>query len=333
MVEKEELRLQEVLAAAAVIRPYVNAVPMRRSGYLSERTGASVWLKLENGQPTGSFKIRGALNKLSHLTAAERERGIVAASAGNHGLGVAYAADKLAGRTAGRGLTADIFVPETAPAAKVEKLRRFGVTLHLVGKTYDEAVLAARTFAERTGALEIPAYDDPVVIAGQGTIGLEILQERPETDVIRVPVGGGGMIAGISVVATAVHPDCRVIGVQPAASPAALLSLRDGVAYDPYEAEPTIADGLAGGFGEWPLRIGGPLIDRILLAGEGELRQAVYTLVDREQLVIEASGAAAIVPLLNGSLAGMEGRMVVCVLSGGNLPTGLLAEILAVRGG
>lgn len=316
------MRLIEVLRAAGVIRPYIHQIPLRYSAFLSQQTGADVWLKLENLQPTGSFKIRGAINRLSHLTDEEKGRGIVVASAGNHGLGVAYGVEKMGG------MTADIFLPQTAPLAKVEKLRRFsGIGLHLAGQSYDEAVAAAKAFAGESGAVEIPAYDDPAVIAGQGTMGLEILQERPETDIIVVPVGGGGMIAGVSVVAAAVNPDCRVVGVQPEASPAALLSLRDNVSYDPYEHEPTIADGLAGGFGEWPLRIGRDLIDHILLASEAEMRQAIYALLAQEQLVVEASGAAAIVPLLNGSLD-VEGKVVVCILSGGNLAIDLLKEIM-----
>lgn len=315
--------LTEIFKAAGVIRPYIHQIPMRRCVFLGEQSGASVWLKLENQQPTGSFKVRGALNRLSRLTEEEKGRGIVVASAGNHGLGVAYAAEKLGG------MTADIFLPQTAPSAKVAKLRRFGsVDLHLIGETYNETVVAAKAFAGQNGGVEIPAYDDPVVIAGQGTIGLEILQERPETDMIIVPVGGGGMIAGISAVAAAVNPECRVVGVQAAASPAALLSLRDNVAYDPYEHEPTIADGLAGGFGEWPLRIGRDFIDRILLASEEELRQAIYYLLEQEQLVVEASGAAAVVPLLNGSLD-VRGKTVVCVLSGGNPAMDLLKKIIS----
>ncbi len=315
--------LAAVFEAMGVIGPYVERIPMRYCRFLSEQTGGQVWLKLENLQPTGSFKIRGAINRLSHLSEEEKGRGIVVASAGNHGLGVAYGVEKLGG------MTADIFLPGSAPSAKIEKMARFnGIRLHLVGERYDEAVAAAAAFAEEHGAVVIPAYDDPIVIAGQGTMGLEILQEQPETAVIVVPVGGGGMIAGISAVAAAVKPGCRVVGVQPAASPAGLLSLRDNVSYDPYDHEPTIADGLAGGFGKWPLKIGRDFIDRILLASEAELRQGIYALLAQEQLVVEASGAAAVVPLLNGDLD-IEGKTAVCLLSGANLAVELLNEIIS----
>lgn len=315
--------LIEILKAAQVIRPYIHQIPMRRCGFLSEQTGGEVWLKLESLQPTGSFKIRGALNRLSHLTEAEKARGIVVVSAGNHGLGVAYAVEQLGG------MKADIFLPQSAPSAKVEKMRRFdGVNLHLVGENYNEAVVTAQAFAAENGSVEIPAYDDPIVIAGQGTMGVEILTERPETDVILVPVGGGGMISGISAAAAAIKHGCRVVGVQPEASPAGLMSLRDNVSYDPYDHEPTIADGLAGGFGEWPLKIGRDFIERILLSSEAELRQAIYSLVKQEQLVVEASGAAAIVPLMNRSLD-IKGKTAVCVLSGGNLAISLFGEIIS----
>jgi threonine dehydratase len=213
----------------------------------------------------------------------------------------------------------------------VEKLRRFPVHLRQEGRSYDEAAQTAHHIANESGAVYVPAYDDVAVIAGQATIGLEILAERPETEVILTPVGGGGLIAGVAAVAHALSPACRVIGIGPAASPSALLSLRDGKAYDPYDAGPTIADGLAGGFGALPLAVAGRLIDSIILAEEAELREAIFVLLDQEQLVVEGSGAAAIVPLLNGS-AELQGKTVVCVLSGGNLETALLKQILHERG-
>lgn len=317
----DQLSLQRVFEARRRIGVNAKRTPLVLSQFLGERTGAEVWLKPECWQPTGSFKIRGALNKLTMLVEAGTRPALAVASAGNHGLGVAYAAACL-------GLNeVDIFVPRTAPATKLNKLSRWPVRLHQVGKTYEEAHQAADSFAARQNALSISAYDDEDVIAGQATVGLEIVMELPEVDLILVPVGGGGLIAGISNVIKAVSPETQVIGVQPEASPAALLSLRDGVAYDPYEHEPTIADGLAGGFGEVPLRLTSGKLQRILLASERELRQAVYQLLDQEQLVVEPSGAASITPLLNGATE-VRGRKVVCVLSGANILTSLLAQIL-----
>ena len=218
------LNMAAVLAAWRLIRPAIRHTPLIYSHYLSQVSGASIWLKPENQQPTGSFKIRGALNKIGLFTAEEKGRGIVAASAGNHALGVAYAAQTWGG------IRADIFVPATAPRAKLDKLRHFDVTLHQAGLTYEAAHQAAAAFAVQTGGIEVSAYDDVDVVAGQATIGLEILTDLPQADMILVPVGGGGMVAGVATVTWALKRACQVVGVQPEASPAALLSLRDGVA-------------------------------------------------------------------------------------------------------
>jgi threonine dehydratase len=320
-MSRTTLGLQPILHAQRRIAPFVRRTPLVRSASLSAQTGGDVWLKLECHQPTGSFKVRGALNKVGLLTPQEKARGLVTASAGNHALGVAYAVQSWGGAQA------DIFVQANAPRAKVDKLRYFDVTLHLEGHTYEEAHQAAEAFARQTGAAYVQAYDDVDVIAGQGTMGLEILSDLPETDLILVPVGGGGMIAGVATVAKTLNPGCRVVGVQPEASPAALLSLRDGVPYDPYDHGPTIADGLAGGFGALPFYLARTLIDQVLLASEADLRRAIFTLVDQHQLVVEASGAIAIAPLLNGTLD-VAGQTVACILSGGNLESSLLRDIL-----
>ena len=315
------LGLRSILQAQRRIAPFIRRTPLVRSAFLSARTGADVWLKLECWQTTGSFKVRGALNKVGLLTPEERARGLVTASAGNHGLGLAYAA-QVWDRA-----RADIFVPRNASRAKVEKLRRLGVTLHQEGTTYEEAHQAAERFARETGATYVSAYDDVDVIAGQGTLGLEVLTDLPEADLVLVPIGGGGMVAGVATAVKEMSPGCRVIGLQPEASPAAFLSLRDGVPYDPYDHEPTIADGLAGGFGAMPFYIARTLIERVLLVSEAGLRRAVFALLDQEQLVVEPSGAIAIAPLLDGSLD-VTGQTVVCILSGGNLETALLRDIL-----
>jgi threonine dehydratase len=315
------LGLQYILQAHQRISPFIPRTPLVPSAYLSSQTGADVWLKLECRQPTGSFKVRGALNKIGLLTPEEKAHGLVTASAGNHALGVAYAT------RAWGGVSADIFVQANAPRVKIDKLRYFDVKVHLEGDTYEAAHQAAEAFARDTGSTYLAAYDDVDVIAGQGTIGLEILSDLPDADMILVPVGGGGMVAGIATAVRAIHPGCRIIGLQPEASPAALLSLRDGIPYDPYDHEPTIADGLAGGFGAVPFYVARTLIDEVLLASEAEMRRAIFTLLDREQLVVEASGAIAITPLLNGDLD-VAGKTVVCVLSGGNIATALLRDIL-----
>jgi threonine dehydratase len=314
--------LKSIQVAARRISPFIRPTPLVHSATLSRLSGGEVWLKPECWQVTGSFKPRGALNKVGRLLEMGDVRRLVTGSAGNHGLGVAHAAESWGG------VPADIFVPATAPRAKVARLEGFPVTVHQVGKTYERAHRAAVAFARESGGIYVPAYDDPDVIAGQGTIGLEILAELPEVDWILVPVGGGGLIAGISLAIKSQAPDRQILGLQPEASPAARLSLRDGRAHDPYEHAPTIADGLAGGFGAVPFDLAGHLIDDIHLASEEALRRAIYTLVDAEQMVVEASGAIAIVPIIEGSLD-LVGRTVVCVLSGRNLATALLQEILS----
>lgn len=315
------LYLTHILQAHRTITPFVRHPRALRSVHLSRLANGDVWLKLECHQPTGSFKVRGAVNKLRNLTAEQKQRGIVAASAGNHALGIAYAAQVLGG------IQTNIFVPETAPRAKVDKIGRFNVTLHLEGQSYEEAHQAAKQFAKETSAVEIEAYNDVDVIAGQGTVGLEVLTDLPQTNTIFVPVGGGGLMAGVAIAAHAINPNCRIIGVQPEASPAALYSLRDGVAYDPYEHQPTIADGLAGGFGSLPFTLARDLIHEITLASELDLRRAILTMLDQEQLIVEASGAISITPILRGEVD-LRGGTAVCVLTGGNLDTTLLRDIL-----
>jgi threonine dehydratase len=315
------LTLPDVLQAQQFISPYIKHTDLIHSPYLSEKSGAEVWLKLENQQPTGSFKVRGALNKIGRLTGRQKAQGIVAASAGNHALGVAHAIQSLGN------VKADIFVPTTTPQAKVEKLQRYPLHLHQAGETYDAAHEAAKAFRATSGGVEVSAYDDMEVITGHATTGLEILADLPQTDIIIIPVGGGGIIAGVTAVAHIISPECRLVGVQPEASPAALLSLRHQRAHDPYDHEPTIADGLAGGFGVVPFEVVRPFPPHILLASEQEIRHAIFTLAHQHQLIIEPSGAIAIVPLLHKKLD-VSGKTIVCVLTGGNIDTRLLTAIL-----
>ena len=315
------IKLHNIMQAHQRLKPYVRRAPLVYSEALSALTGAKVWLKLECRQPTGSFKVRGALNKLISLDSEALARGVVTASAGNHGLGVAYAATAL-------GLTnITVFVPQTAPAAKIAKLERFPITLRLAGQTYDEAHQAAEAYVQEMGATYIPAYDDPIVIAGAGTCGFEIISDLPDTDAIIVPIGGGGLVSGIGVAVKRMSPGCQIYGVQPTASPAAKLSFEQNLPLETYDHQPTIADGLAGGFGAIPFYIARTLIDDIFLSTEAELRQTVFTLVEQEQLVVEASGAIAIAPLLAAAHP-FQGKTVVCVLTGSNIDTALLADIL-----
>ncbi len=317
-----KLTLHEIYLAQQRIAPYIVRTPLARSTLLSAQLGCEVWLKLENRQYTGSFKPRGALNKILSLGAEERARGIVAASAGNHALGVAHATQCLALPQT------DVFVQANAAPAKLAKLRQYPVNLHLVGQLFDEAQAAAFEFAEKTSATFVAAFDDLHVIAGQGTIGLEIMQELPDIDTLIVPVGGGGLIAGIATVAKSLNPTIRIIGVNPEASPSAYLSKRDGYPYETYENEPTLAHGLAGGFGRVPFRVGMLLIDEIVLVSEDEMKQGIAALIDSDQILLEASGVAGIAAVLAGKV--VNPGKCVCVLTGGNIDSDTLREVLGV---
>jgi threonine dehydratase len=316
--------MADVLGARRVTQPHTWHTPLLPSPSLSKLSGGEVYLKLECWQRTGSFKVRGALNKLASLSPEEWRRGIVTASAGNHGLGVAYACQVL-------GLPpVTIFVPENAPATKLTRLAAHTCQVRQEGADYDSTHALAEAFCQEHDALYISAYDDPIVIAGQATAGLEALEDLPDADLFIVPVGGGGLIAGIAIIAKAINPTVRILGVQPAASPSAHLSLRDGHPYETYPAAPTICDGLAGGFGRVPFELAADLIDDVLVVPEADVRRAVSWLLAQEQLVVEGSGAIAIAPLLNGQLR-TAAKKVVAVLTGRNLDAALLHEILAKR--
>lgn len=313
--------LPQILAARQVIQPHIARTPLLPSDLLSRASNTHAYLKLECWQRTGSFKIRGALSKVATLPPEQRARGLVTASAGNHGLGVA-----LAGQALGCA-PITVFVPTHAPQAKVNHLRTFDCEVRQEGDDYDAAHALAVAHAQETDALYLSAYDDPAVIAGQGTVGLEILEDLPDVDTLLVPVGGGGLIAGIALIAKALNPAIHVIGIQPDASPAAFLSLLHDRLYETYPARPTICDGLAGGFGRLPFELAKNLIDDVLVVREADVRQAVRWLVTHEQLLVEGSGAIAIAPLLNGQFS-EPGRHVAAVLTGRNIDAALLADIL-----
>ncbi|HZY42472.1 MAG TPA: pyridoxal-phosphate dependent enzyme [Anaerolineae bacterium] len=318
-----KLTLHEIYLAQQRIAPHIIQTPLQRSLLLSAQLGCDLWLKLENRQHTGSFKPRGALNKIMSLSAEELSRGIVAASAGNHALGVAHAARQL------NLSNVDVFVQANAAPAKIAKLRQYPINLHLMGDSFDEAQQAALAQAETTGATFVSAYDNVQVIAGQGTVGLEIMQALPDVETIIVPVGGGGLIAGVASVARSLNPLVRVVGVNPAASPSAYLSKRDGQPYDPYDHEPTLAQGLAGGFGRVPFMVGMMLIDEIVLVSEDEIKRGMAALIDSDQTLAEASGIVGLSALLSGKVSN-SGKTVV-VITGGNIDADTLRGVLSVN--
>ena len=316
------LTLAQVESARERIASRLPPTPLRRSFALRAH---DAWLKIECWQPTGSFKVRGALHHLASLNEDQRRRGVVAASAGNHALGVAWAVQALGG-----GVRAVLFVPESAPRAKLEKLRSFPVSVRECGESYDDAYDAALAYAEAEGARYLHAFEDPLTAAGQGTVGLEILEQLPDVGTIVVPVGGGGLIAAVAVAVKARAPAVRIVAVQPEASPSLRESLGQGRALLRYPAGPTLADGVAGGIGDIAFRHRA-LIDEVVTVPERALEDAIVALLAEDQVVAEGAGALAAAALRSGLLAG-DGRPLVLVVSGGNIDARHLTRLLAERG-
>ena len=311
-----------VVQAASVIRAHLPPTPLRRCFALRPR---EVYLKLECWQPTGSFKVRGAINVLSGLTAEERERGIVAASAGNHALGIAFAAD-----AAGRGVAVRVYVPSTAPRAKVDKLRAFPVEVVEGGATYDDAYDAAEEDVARTGATLVHAYDDPRTAAGQGTVAVEVRDALPDVGTVIAPCGGGGLVAAMAVYLKAEMPDVRIVAVQTEASPSLRESLRRGTPLHEYAYEPTVADGIAGGIGDLVFAHRA-LIDEVIDVSEADIEAAIGALLAEDQVVAEGAGAVPVAAVMSGRVVARDGRPMVAVVTGGNVDPAILARALARR--
>jgi threonine dehydratase len=316
----------DVIDAAAIeaarrrLREAIVETPCPYSQTLSELTRTRCHVKLENLQMTGSFKERGAANLLLQLGVDERRRGVIAASAGNHGLAVAFHAERLR-------IPATIVMPEYAPLIKVTSARRYGAEVILHGINYDEAYERACALADERGLMFVHPFDDARVIAGQGTLGLELLEQLPELEAVVVPVGGGGLIGGVALAIKATRPDVRVIGVQSTALPAMARALDTGARVR-VEAGATIADGIAvRQVGEHTLALARQWVDQVVTVAEEELSNAVLLLLEIEKTVVEGAGAAPLAALLNRPL-GLEGRRVALVLSGGNIDVTMLARII-----
>lgn len=314
--------LAEIWNAHTRIRPYVMRTPLRHSAVVSEQLTAAIFLKLENWQPTGSFKVRGAFNLLTQLSPQEIVHGLVAASAGNHGAAVGYAAQQLNLQNV------NIFVPSTTPRAKVNKMKRFGVNVREVGETYDAAHHAAAEYERAHNATFVHAYDDARTVAGAGTTALEILQDAQNLDAVLVPIGGGGLISGMAVALKQLAPHIQLFGVQPDASPALRDSLRDKVCYEEYTAAPTICDGLAGGIGQIVFEVANKkLIDDVLIVSEGAVHQAVVSFARNEQMIVEGSGAVGLAAL-HENASRFKNKRVALVVSGANIDATRLMTIL-----
>ena len=314
------LELADVEAARARIRDAIYVSPCPASATLGELTGTRCHVKLENLQMTGSFKERGALSKLLTLTPAERARGVIAASAGNHGLAVAFHAQRL-------GIAATIVTPEWAPLIKVANCRRHGATVVLAGEDYDAAYAEARRREAATGAVFVHPFDDPAVIAGQGTLGLELVEQVPDLDAVVVPVGGGGLIGGVALAVKARRPGVEVIGVQSAALPGLRAALEAGTPVGIPPA-PTIADGIA------VRRVGGltfelcrRFVDEVVTVDEAEIANAILVLLEVEKTVVEGAGATTLAAVLNKKVA-LAGKRVALVLSGGNIDVNIVSRVI-----
>jgi threonine dehydratase len=289
----------------------VRTTPLYASETFGRMTGREVHLKAETLQRTGSFKIRGAVNKLESLSAAERKAGVVAASAGNHGQAVAWAAREA-------GIEATIFMPAETPMAKVEPTRNYGARAELTGATFENALAAALAHVEESGATFVHPFEDPIVIAGQGTIGLELAEQLPEMATAVIPIGGGGLSSGIALALRGVRPDVKVVGVQAAAC--APLAGETELGY-------TIAEGIAVKHpGELTSSLLGDLLESIVTVTDEEISQAIVLLMERAKLVVEGAGAAAIAALLAGRVPG-DGP-AVAILSGGNIDPTLLIQVM-----
>jgi threonine dehydratase len=313
-----EPTMPDVLAAAARIRPYLAPTPLRRSAAISELVGTDVYLKHELHLPTGAFKVRGGVNLISQLNEQEREVGVIAASTGNHGQSVAYAARLF-------GVKAIICAPTNANAGKVDAMRELGAIVNLVGADYDEARLACERLAEAEGYRYIHSGNEPLLIAGVATHTLEILSEEPSVDVVIVPIGGGSGAAGACIVARAINPGIAVIGVQSEAAPAAYLSWREGRPVD--KVSKTWADGLATGTPfELPQRILKRLLDDFVLVSDEAITEAVRVLMARTRLLVEGAGAAPLAAAL-ALKDRLQGHRVALILSGGNISISQLKAV------
>ncbi len=312
--------LPYILQARRTIQSLALPTPLIQSEGLTERTGTPCYLKLEIQQPTHSFKIRGAANKIRSLSPEERARGIIAVSTGNHGRAVAYIAKKL-------GIPATVCLSERVPANKVNSLRQLGVTLVIHGQSQDEAERQALRLIEEHGYTLIHPFDDADIIAGQGTLGLEIVESLPDVDTVLVPLSGGGLISGVALALKAVNPHIRVVGVSMAGACVMYHSLQHGAPIEMPEAD-TLADSLLGGIGldnRHTFAIVRDYVDAVLLVSEDEIAQAMAFALHEHHAVVEGAGAVGIAALLNGHIK--PTGAVACVISGGNVDIPTLLTI------
>jgi len=316
--------LQDILAARERLRDAIRPTPCPQSDHFTERTEcAAVFFKLENLQRTGAFKERGALNKLLSLTPEERSKGVIAASAGNHAQGVAYHARRL-------GVRATIVMPERTPLIKVSRTRDdYGARVVLKGANFDEAYAEALRIQAAEGLVFVHPFNDPHVIAGQGTIALELLEQCPDLDVVLVPIGGGGLISGMACALKELKPGIQVVGVQTATIASMKASLEAGVLTELTATGSTIADGIAvKRVGERTFEMVRKYVDAVVSVDEEEIAAAILTLLEQEKSVVEGAGAVGLAALLNGRVPQTKGKRTAILLSGGNIDMNVISRII-----
>ena len=321
-----EVSLRDIQAARDRIVGLVVRTPLKPSQSAGYPSGRQVYLKLETMQPTGAFKLRGAANAILSLPDEERERGIVTCSAGNHGRAVAWVARHL-------GIPATIFMSPLAPANKVQAIEALGAKVIVTGKDFDEAAEAAGSYCAEQGLTFVHAFDDPAVIAGQGTLALEIFEDLPETETIVVPLSGGGLIAGIAVVVKALKPEAKVVGVSMEQGPAMHASVLAGQPVS-VDEDASLADALTGGIGlenRWTFPIVRDLVDEIVLVSEAEIGAAMVHALLKEKVVLEGAAATSLAVLLRDDVA-IRGEAVVVVCTGDNVDTATLLRLASKAG-
>jgi threonine dehydratase len=318
-IPAELVTLADVEAARELLAGISRVTPLEPCRPLTAKLAGPAWLKCENVQRAGSFKVRGAYVRISRLSDEERGRGVVAASAGNHAQGVALAAGLL-------GAQSTVFMPIGAPLPKIAATKGYGARVEFAGSSVDEALVAAREFADDTGAVLIHPFDHPDIIAGQGTVGLEILEQLPEVKTIVTGIGGGGLISGIAVAVKAARPDVRIVGVQAGGAAAFPPSLKQGRPVR-LESVGTIADGIAVGCpGDVTFAHVSKLVDDVVTVSDEDISRALLMLLERGKLVVEPAGGAGVAALLSG--AAQVETPVVAVLSGGNIDPMLMARVI-----
>ena len=316
------LTLDRVYKASEVLKEIIRDTDMIKAPKINP--SADVFLKTENLQVTGSFKVRGSYFKISQLSHEEKSKGVIACSAGNHAQGVALAATK-------NGIKSTICLPDGAPISKVEATKRYGANVCLVKGVYDDAYNKAIELRDKEGYTFIHPFNDPDVIAGQGTIGLEILRQLPDVDVVVVPIGGGGLISGVAYTIKQLKPSCKVYGVQAQGAPSMEHSVTDGK-IETLNAVNTIADGIAVKTpGDLTFELCQKYVDGIVTVSDDEIALAILTLLEQQKLIAEGAGAVPVAAVMNGKIPEIDGKKVCCVVSGGNIDVTILSRVI-VRG-